>query len=293
MNAGTIAAVVTAAVAVGAVALVADRRPSSPTGGGCPAAGHVDPQVSGVERDDIPTLPPAYSFSAVASDGCTPVRWNPCAPVRFVVNPAGAPPGGPEDVRQAFRRLGQATGITYVDGGLTDERSAGERAAYQPERYGRRWAPVLVEWRTEAGGTGEVQLVGVGLPVRSGDVYVSGRLSLNPAAVTHARARTRLAPGFGSPDGTGPIGPSGVTWGRVVLHELAHVAGLGHTRDPTQLMYPETTEQTTRPARFAAGDRAGLRHLGRGAGCLRTPPPGSPTTGPGGASTGRALKARP
>ena len=287
MNAGTVAAAVTAALAVGALALVADGRPPSPAGGGCPAASHVDPRVSGVEREAIPTLPPAYSFSAVASDGCTPVRWNPCEPVRFVVNPAGAPPGGPEDVRQAFRRLGRATGITFVDAGRTDERSAGARPAYQPERYGRRWAPILVEWQTEAGGTQEIQLVGVGLPVRSGDVYVSGRLSLNPAAVTHARARTPLAPGFGAPDGTGPVGPSGVTWGRVVLHELAHVVGLGHTRDPAQLMYPETTEQTTRPARFAAGDRAGLRHLGRDAGCLPTPPPGSPTSGEGGVSPGR------
>jgi hypothetical protein len=277
MNAGTIAAAVTAAVAVGALALVTDGRPPS-AAGGCPAAGHVDPQVSGVERDDIPTLPPDYSFAAVASDGCTPVRWNPCRPVRFVVNPAGAPPGGPEDVREAFRRVGEATGIAFVDDGVTDERSAGDRPAYQPERYGRRWAPVLVEWRTEAGGTQQIQLVGVGLPTRSGDVFVSGRLSLNPAAVTDARARTPLAPGFGPTEGMGPVGPSGVTWGRVVLHELAHVVGLGHTRDPAQLMYPETTEQTTRPARFAAGDRAGLRHLGRGAGCLHTPPPGSPTT---------------
>ena len=287
MNAGTLAAAVTAAVAVGALALVADGRPASSPGAGCPAAGHVDPQVSGVDRDDIPTLPPAYSFSAVASDGCSPVRWDPCRPVRFVVNPAGAPPGGADDVRRAFRHLGDATGITFVDGGVTDERSAGDRAAHQPERYGRRWAPVLVEWRTEAGGTEEIQLVGVGLPARSGDVYVSGRLSLNPAAVTDARARTPLAPGFGPPDGTGPVGPSGVTWGRVVLHELAHVIGLGHTRDPAQLMYPETTEQTTRPARFAAGDRAGLRHLGRRAGCLRTPAPGSPTTARGGVSSER------
>lgn len=264
MNAGTIAAAVTAAVAVGAVALVADGRPPSPTGGGCPAAGHVDPQVSGVEGGDIPTLPPAYSFSAVASDGCTPVRWNPCAPVRFVVNPAGAPPGGPEDVREAFRRLGEATGITYVDGGLTDERSAGERAAYQPERYGRRWAPVLVEWRTEAGGTDEVQLVGVGLPVRSGDVYVSGRLSLNPAAVTSASARTPLAPGFGSPDGTGPIGPvpSGEPKpGASGVRALAEVTAAGlRLRRPDTYTSPDRTGSPTPTSWTSSVPPASVRH---------------------------------
>lgn len=176
-------------------------------------------------------------------------------------------------MHEAFRRLAAATGMAFVDDGPTDERGEG-RDAYQPERYGRRWAPVLVEWRPSRGGTAEVQVVGGGFPVRSGDVYVTGRLTLDPGAVTDATARTPVAPGFATPPGAGPIGPSGVTWGRIVLHELAHVVGLGHTRDPAQLMYPETTEHTTRPVRFGDGDLAGLRLLGRAAGCLRTPSSG-------------------
>ena len=249
----------------------------------CPARGHADPLVSGVERDGIPTLPADFSFTAVASDGCSPVRWNPCEPVHFVVNPAGAPPGGVADVREAFRRLAGVTGMTYVDDGLTHERGGAGRAAYQPERYGRRWAPVLVAWEEQGRATAGIQVVGGGFPTRAGDVYVTARLTLDPSVVTDTRTRTTVAAGFGA-GGTGPVGPAGVTWGRVILHELAHVAGLGHSRDPAQLMYPETTEHTTRPVRLADGDRAGLRHLGREAGCLRTPPPGTPTTVAGAAA---------
>lgn len=44
------------------------------------------------------------------------------------------------------------------------------------------------------------------------------------------------------------------------MHELAHVVGLDHVDDPTQLMNPEGTGVTE----FAAGDLAGLAVLGGG-----------------------------
>ena len=251
--------------------------------GRCPVDGHIDPRVTGLERDDIPTLPPDFSFFEVAADACTPVRWNPCEPVHFIINPANAPPTGVADVREAFRRLAEVTGMTYVDDGMTDEGGTGGgrggRAAYQPDRYPGRWAPILVHWEGNTRGTETIQIVGGGFPTRSGDVYVTGNLFLNPFVVTNAQTRTTVAGGFGADDGAGAIGPEGVTWGRIILHELAHITGLGHVRDPAQLMYPETSEHVTRPARFESGDLAGLRHLSKEAGCLTTPPPGSPTRG--------------
>lgn len=63
-----------------------------------------------------------------------------------------------------------------------------------------------------------------------------------------------------------------MTWGRVILHELAHIMGLGHTRDHDELMYPDTAEQTAQTTDYRSGDREGLRQLGRGAGCLPDPP---------------------
>ena len=55
--------------------------------------------------------------------------------------------------------------------------------------------------------------------------------------------------------------PEGSRYARaVVMHELAHVVGLDHVDDPTQLMNPEGTDVTE----FAAGDLAGLARLGGG-----------------------------
>ncbi|MGH3356586.1 MAG: hypothetical protein ACRDOJ_11865, partial [Nocardioidaceae bacterium] len=58
------------------------------------------------------------------------------------------------------------------------------------------------------------------------------------------------------------------TRGNVLLHELAHVAGLNHVNDRRQLMY---RNEVAARRDYAAGDRAGLRRLGRAAGCMRVP----------------------
>jgi hypothetical protein len=237
----------------------------------CPAAGHVDTHASGLTPDRIPSLPSGYSFFAVKGDGCSPVRFNPCQPVHYVMNAAEAPAAGVADVREAFARLGAATGITFVDDGMTDE--AGRRAPTDP-RYPGRWAPILVVWAHRGAGPSDVEVVGSGIPARVGEVLVSGTLTLNVDAVTNRARNTPVPSGFGSAGsaGVGAIGAEGVTWGRVILHELAHVMGLGHTRDRDQLMYPDTAQQTAHTTEYRSGDRQGLRLLGREAGCIPDPP---------------------
>jgi hypothetical protein len=134
---------------------------------------------------------------------------------------------------------------------------ARSRAAYQPERFGRRWAPLLIGWVppgvTDLGLGGGVQGISlsVAVPGRSGPSLVSGQVVLD--------AGNRLAAGFGP----------GTTDGEVLLHELAHAVGLGHVLDPTQVMYPQTTHSESQ---FGAGDRAGLAALGAAAGCHPAPP---------------------
>ncbi len=243
-------------------------------GGSCAAEGHRDTRATGLTPDDIPSLPPDYAFFQVAMDNCSPVRWNPCEPVHFVINPSNAPPTGVVDVHEAFKRLAKATGITYVDDGMTDEDSQGNRA-YQPERYGERWAPILIHWMSGRRPQGDIQVVGGGFPTQVGDVYVTGNLFLNPTVVTDKETRSTVAGGFGSQGGLGPIGPKGVTWGRIILHELAHITGMGHTSNPSNLMYPETSDQTG-DADFSRDDLAGIKLMGKDAGCLETPKPGTP-----------------
>lgn len=266
--------------------LAADAGPGGATtiapglgGGGCSAEGHRDTRATGLTPDEIPTLPPDYSFFQVAADSCSPVRWNPCEPVHFVINPANAPPTGVADTREAFRRLAAATGMTYVDDGLTDESSRSNRA-FQPDRYPGRWAPILVHWMAGGRTQGDVQVVGGGFPTQVGDVYVTGNLFLNPTVVSNRETRSTVPGGFGEETTFGPVGAEGVTWGRIILHELAHITGLGHSSTVSNLMYPETSDQTG-PAAFSRDDLAGLTLLGREAGCTETPAPGPvPTTAP-------------
>ncbi|MFS0704454.1 hypothetical protein AB6N23_08025 [Cellulomonas sp. 179-A 9B4 NHS] len=192
----------------------------------------------------------AYAFSetqTVAGEQ-VPVAWSPCRPIRYVVT--GAPEGFAASVAGVLAEVTAATGLVFVDGGATDEPVTSERDAYQPDRYGERWAPVLLGFADE---TSEPVLAGdvagVGGPAWvSGDdgvrVYVSGAVVLD--------AETLADPSL--PDGT----PS---WLSTLRHEVAHVVGLDHVDDPSQLMNPEMSAAVTT---FQAGDRAGLAALGRG-----------------------------
>ena len=55
---------------------------------------------------------------------------------------------------------------------------------------------------------------------------------------------------------------------RIILHELARVVGLGHTREEASLMYPDAAQQTKRPTAFLKSEMTGLSYLGRDAGCI-------------------------
>lgn len=182
--------------------------------------------------------------------------------------------------------LARATGMTFVYDGTTDEIMPGDtRLSYQPQRYGDRWVPILIAWESRGSG-GRDQIVGRGgaTDIRGG-VILTGYVGLNVDAITNPAKRSPLQSGFGTASGSGPIGPEGVTWGRVLLHELAHLVGLGHAGDHATLMYPHSAEHTVRPAKFNAGDLAGLKLLGREAGCLPTPKPGVGIPGPAGPLT--------
>jgi hypothetical protein len=88
-------------------------------------------------------------------------------------------------------------------------------------------------------------------------VLVSGVLIVNVDAVDQEGRPPAL--GFGE----------GTSWGRVFIHELGHIVGLGHVARSDQIMFSELAVQQGR-AEFHAGDLAGLRLVGRDAGCLTT-----------------------
>ena len=182
-------------------------------------------------------------------DGSTvPVSWSPCRPVQVVLNPEGAPEGFVDTLTEALAELSALTGLVLTLEGATDEPPGIDRLPYQPERYGERWAPVLVAFASEkevpdlAGKVaGVASSVPIGRGARSAPVYMTGSVHID--VTTKSR---------------GWLTPPAV-YREVLLHELAHLLGLDHVEDPTQLMNPELSQSS-----FQAGDRAGLAQLGSG-----------------------------
>ena len=211
-------------------------------------------EVSATPLGTPPPLPQAtgpYEFIATHPDD-SPVTWDPCRPIHYVVNPAGQPEGGQELIDAAIANASAATGLQFVADGTTDETWERQRDAYLPDRYGERWAPVLIVWSTEQetaalGG----YVAGIGGPASVGlsddDLTnVSGGIVLDAADLSAAIEQT---------------GSTAAAQG-VVQHEVGHLLGLDHVADPAQLMNTEGSPTSTTD--WGPGDLHGLHALGTG-----------------------------
>ncbi|HUP71163.1 MAG TPA: hypothetical protein VM142_15325 [Acidimicrobiales bacterium] len=185
------------------------------------------------------------------------MRFNPCQPIHYVINPEGGPEGAVEMVQEVVQLVAAATGIEFVYDGiraetfekveLTEKGLDVKRNWFQPEVYGQdKWAPLLISWdllgrksllqggHGGAGGSLPVDAPGVGSVLVSGGVVMDSE---------------------GSPRSER----------KHLMHEMGHVMGLGHVEDNSQIMAQGPGTGITR---FGAGDLAGLRQLGRDSGCL-------------------------
>jgi hypothetical protein len=237
-------------VAVGAAAVLAVRHRQAA-------------QADGPDHASTAAAGPGYSFLRTNPSG-SPVRWNPCAPVHYRTNLAEAPPNAPADLYEALARVAGATGIRFVNDGTTtvipDHHYEQQEALHRD--------PVVIAWATPA----ETDILGQPIPLPLGEhelgvggpsalidsvtghgVYVSGTVVIDSAA------SAGLAPGFG---------PQSL--GALLMHELGHLVGLGHTLDTDDIMNP--VQQPTKDGTWGPGDLAGLSRLGTGSGCLRVPP---------------------
>jgi hypothetical protein len=266
-----IVAVVAALLVLGGLALAltgGGEAGSTPSASGvpagsdpaCPARGH-----DNRDRGTSGSLPFNYSFLFTTPDGCRPLRFNPCEPIHYIVNPENAPAGGLDDVRQAFRIISEVGGYTFVDDGVTDtDRFDFNRLPYDPARYGERWAPIVVSWsRLGSQGRNDVVIAGRGNGHVIDGAIVTGMLDLNADARIDTTRETPVPDGFGE----------GISWGRVMLHELGHVFGLGHVQSRNSIMHEALLDQTLTRTEYGLGDLQAWRLLGKEAGCVETPTP--------------------
>jgi hypothetical protein len=199
----------------------------------------------------IPATDGPHAFFHVEPDG-DPVAWDPCDPIRYVVNDARAPEGAMEILDEAIALVEQATGLVFVDEGATDETvpvGDEDRPDSDPGRYGDGWSPVLISW-TDAMAEPELDgAAGLASPrwreAASGErVYVTGYVELAGDVAARLIARG------GRDDVLG-----------IMMHELGHLVGLQHVAPADHVM---TDDPRSTPSVWASGDLVGLAAVGRG-----------------------------
>lgn len=205
------------------------------------------PEPAEVEVDG----PPGHRLIGVDERTGTPYRYNPCRPIPIVVNGGDRLDGGLGLLTASLDRVTAVTGLSFRIEGSTTEAPGSGRAPVQ-ERYGNRWAPVLVAFtdpETVPALEGEVAGLGGSQPVTRGSRrgFVTGIVFLDTPDLERILERE---------GGTADVEA-------IIVHELGHLVGLDHVDDPDSIMYPENRGQTE----LSDGDRAGFAEVGRG-GCL-------------------------
>lgn len=173
------------------------------------------------------------------------IRWKSCRPLTYRLNNLEAPAGARKTLKKALKKITQASGYRFKYVGKTKQK---------PSKRSRnpRGTDIVIAWvdKSKTNLIPDDNVLGVGGTFSNGRELYDGRLVLNSPILSQL------------PDGFGYGNPTGVpgTRGQVIMHELAHVMGLGHARSATQVMYPYITAKR---GKWGAGDFRGLRLLGK------------------------------
>ena len=184
----------------------------------------------------------------------TAFRWNPCTTVRYRTHLGAAPAAMTGDVTEAVHRLAVATGLRFVDMGATDY--SGTFA--DPDQHG--WpndADLLITVVDEAAA-----------PALAGSTVGYAKIAHASWTTTDARidrAEVVLERQFIATAPTG-FGTTQAGSAELLLHELGHAVGLGHTSVAGQVMFP--TLGSGVPPQYQNGDINGLARVGATKGCL-------------------------
>jgi hypothetical protein len=249
------------AVLLGVLAVGALLRSPSPLDVG---AGPPTPAPSGTPTLSPSAPPPARSrvdgaFKFLERVGGAPVRWNPCETISYAVNTDGAASSIKPDLHEALARVTRATHVEFVSVGTTEETFM---RAYQRMRYQGviRKAELILIWVDHDDYRAILRRLQDPRPsiafaktmaglFADQDQYFGGIIVMDAEATSQHGFGHRYA------------------HGSVLLHELGHIMGLDHVKDPDQLMYSGRYPNYGLHD-FGAGDLEGLRRLGIDAGCL-------------------------
>ena len=206
----------------------------------------------------VPSLPVAkpapageFRIALTNADGSA-VRWNPCQPIRYVVNLQDAPPFAVVEAQRAAAVIEAASGLDLVYAGTTTERPL-RRSYTDVARYGVGWSPILISFATatefpfgSSTASGYGQAVPTTDPATGKRQYFTGQVVLRPGGWTEG-------------------GSSRNPLSLMLRHELGHVLGLAHVGLTTEIM---GTGGNGTARDWGVGDKQGLAKIGRPAGCL-------------------------
>lgn len=191
----------------------------------------------------------SYAFLAVQpGNPDEPVGYNPCEPIRIVINDENAPRGGEDLVLEAMAHVEELTGLRFAYEGTTDEPPRTGDSGAVVFRGGEVQAPpALVGWADEETvGDLEGDVAGIGgsasIEERGRLRYVTGSITLDEELFADL-----MDDGDGRDEARA-----------IVLHEFGHLLGLAHVNDGAELM----NEENFGLLEFGKGDLNGLAKLG-------------------------------
>lgn len=194
----------------------------------------------------------ASAYSLHKSPNGMVTRWNPCdGAIRFRVNPTGGGSYALQDTLAAVKSLSAATGLRFAYEGTTSFIPRSTNSGSYP-------APLVISWASRS----QTDLLGTGA-IGEGGWRSSGSTTDGltwtwkiTKGFVIVDTGARLTPGFAR----------GVSRGALLMHELAHAMGLGHTGDSLQVMYG--TLNSSSYASWGSGDKNGLTAVGASKGCV-------------------------